>query len=137
MEKKPGFGELWKNNKNVRYLFLLVLNTVLFYAVYKVLLFYAERTDETFYSFVVMVLYMALLLGFVLGYLIYNRFLYRKNLTKDDLSSDMSDEEKEAFLADGRERLARSKWMMLVIFPLVFTFLMDAMDLFILDLFRS
>ncbi len=137
MERKPTFGELWKNNKNVRYLFLLILNTVLFFAVYKVLLFYAERTDETFYSFVVMVLYMALLLGFVLGYLIYNRFLYRKNLTKEDLSPDMSDEEKEAFLADGRERLAKSKWMMLIIFPLVFTFLMDAVDLFIFDLFRQ
>ena len=137
MERKPTFGELWKNNKNARYLILLAINTILFFAVYRVLLFYAERTDETYYSFIVMVLYMVLLAIFVMWYLIYNRFLYRKNLTKDDLSPDMSDEEKEAFLADGRERLAKSKWMMLIIFPLVFTFLIDAVDLFILDLFRS
>lgn len=137
MERKPTFGELWKNNKNARYLILLAINTILFFAVYRVLLFYAERTDETYYSFIVMVLYMVLLAVFVIWYLIYNRFLYRKNLTKDDLSSDMTDEEKEAFLADGRERLAKSKWMMLIIFPLVFTFLIDAVDLFILDLFRS
>ena len=137
MERKPTFGELWKNNKNARYLILLAINTILFFAVYRVLLFYAERTDETYYSFIVMVLYMVLLAVFVLWYLIYNRFLYRKNLTKDDLPSDMSDEEKEAFLADGRERLAKSKWMMLIIFPLVFTFLIDAVDLFIFDLFRA
>ena len=136
MERKPTFGELWKNNKNARYLILLAINTILFFAVYRVLLFYAERTDETYYSFIVMVLYMVLLAIFVMWYLIYNRFLYRKNLTKDDLSPDMSDEEKEAFLADGRERLAKSKWMMLIIFPLVITFLFDTLELFVFDLFR-
>ncbi len=125
-----------KKSKALRYLALLTLNTVLFFALYKILLLWAERTDETFYSFVVLVLYTALLLGFVLGYLIYNRFLYRKNLTKEDLPDSMSDEEKDAFLADGRERLEKSKWMMTIIFPLVLTFLIDAVDLFILDLFR-
>ncbi len=125
-----------KKNKSLRHLLLLGINTVCFFAVYKVLLLYAERTQDTFYSFVVMALYTALLLGFVLGYLIYNRFLYRKSLTEQDLPDTMSAEEKEAFLADGRARLERSKWMMTIIFPLVFTFLIDAVDLFILDLFR-
>ena len=77
-----------------------------------------------------------LVVGFVLGYLIYNRFLYRKGITIDQLPDTMTLAEKEAFLADGERRLERSKWMMTVIFPLVFTFLMDAIDLFILDLFR-
>ena len=39
MERKPTFGELWKNNKNARYLILLAINTILFFAVYRVLLF--------------------------------------------------------------------------------------------------
>lgn len=120
----------------LRTVLLLAVNTVLFFAVYKVLLYYAEFAENAYYSFVVMLLYMVLLLGFVLGYLIYNRFLYRKSLTVEDLPDTMTAAEKEAFLADGRARLQKSKWMMLVIFPLVFTFLMDAIDLFILDLFR-
>ena len=132
MERKPEPNK----NRNVRYLILLIVNSVLFFSLYKILLVYAERTDQTAYSFVVMILYMALLLGFVLAYFIYNRFLTRKNLTPEQLPDTMSDEEKEAFIADGRERLEKSKWMMLIIFPLVLTFLFDAVDLFILDLFR-
>ncbi len=136
MNEKPTLSSLWKNQKNLRYLVLLIINTVLFFSVYKVLLYYAELTDETFYSFCVMLLYMALLVGFVLGYLIYNRFLYRKNLTPEDLPNTMTYEEKEAFLADGKRRLERSRWMMLIIFPLVITFLFDTFELFVLDLFR-
>ena len=130
MENEP------KPKRTRRYVILLIVNSVLFFALYKTLIFYAERTDETFYSFVVMILYMALLLGFLLAYFIYNRFLYRKNLTPDQLPDTMSPEEKEAFIADGRERLEKSRWMMLIIFPLVLTFLFDAVDIFILDLFR-
>lgn len=130
MENEP------KPKRTRRYVILLIVNSVLFFALYKTLIFYAERTDETFYSFVVMILYMALLLGFLLAYFIYNRFLYRKNLTPDQLPDTMSPEEKEAFIADGRERLEKSRWMMLIIFPLVLTFLFDAVDLFILDQFR-
>ena len=130
MENEP------KPKRTRRYAILLIVNSVLFFALYKTLIFYAERTDETFYSFVVMILYMALLLGFLTAYFIYNRFLYRKNLTPDQLPDTMSPEEKEAFIADGRERLEKSRWMMLIIFPLVLTFLFDAVDLFILDQFR-
>ena len=42
----------------------------------------------------------------------------------------------EAFIADGNLRLKKSKWMMLIILPLVVTFLIDAVDIFILEMFR-
>ena len=137
MQEKPSLFSLWKKNKNLRYLLLLVLNTVLFFSVYRVLLYYADMAKNAIYSFCTMLLYMALLLGFVIAYLIYNRFLYRKGLTEQDLPDTMSPEEKKAFLDDGNERLKKSKWMMLIILPLVITFLIDAVDLFILDLFRK
>ena len=119
--------------KNTRYLILLCVNTVLFFAIYRVLLSYGELTDNTFYSFLAMVLYMALLLGFTLAYLIYNRFFYRKGVIPEQLPQDWSAEKKEAFLADGERREARSRWMLTVIFPLIVTFFVDAVDLFILD----
>ena len=125
-----------QNKKNLRTLGLLALNTLLFFVLYRVLLYYTEMTDNPYYSFIVMVLYMALLLGFVLAYLIYNRFLYRRGLTHEDLPDTMSPVEKQAFLDDGEKRLKKSKWMMLIIFPLVFTFLIDAIDLFVFDIFR-
>ena len=129
MEKKP-FEGLWQS-KNFRRLLLVFVNTVLFFMVYRILLYYAEMTDETFWSALVMGLYTALLLGFVLAYLIYNRFLYRKGVTADQLPDTMTDEEKQAFIDDGNRRLERSRWMMVVILPLVLVFLLDAIQLFI------
>ena len=136
MQEKPSLSKLFKENRNTRYMIILIINTILFFAVYKVLLYYAELTQVTVYSFVVMVVYMALFVIFLVAYLIYNRFLYRKNLTPEDLPDTMSPEQKEAFIADGNLRLKKSKWMMLIILPLVVTFLIDAIDIFILEMFR-
>ena len=122
-----------KKGENRRNLILLAVNTLLCFVLYRTLLFYADLTDKTFGAFLVMVLYMALLLGFTLAYLIYNRFLWRKGLTAEQLPADWSAERKCAFLADGERRLRRSKWMMLIIIPLLFTFLMDTLELFILE----
>ena len=116
-----------------RDLILLIVNTLLFFTVYRVLLYYAELTDDTYYSFMVMVLYLSLLLGFTVAYLIYNRFFYRHGLTRDRLCPDWSEAQKDAFLADAKRRFDRSRWMMLIIFPLLFTFFMETVDLFIID----
>ena len=136
MQEKQSFSKLWKENQKLRYLIILIVNTILFFGVYRVLLHYADLAQNAYYSFVVMILYMVLLVGFLLGYLIYNRFLYRKNINFEDLPDTMSAEEKHAFIEDGKERLRKSKWVMLIVLPLVITFLVDAFDLFILDMFR-
>lgn len=116
-----------------RYLVLLVVNTVLFFTVYRVLISYGELTDKTFLAFLSMVVYLTLLLGFTIAYLVYNRFFYRHGLTKEQLSDEWSDEEKEAFLADAAARVQKSKWMLTVIIPLLFTFLIDSLQLFIFE----
>lgn len=126
-------SQLQKDSKKTRYVLPLCINTVLFFAVYRVLLFYAEMTEETFYSFLVMVLYMALLLGFVLAYIIYNRFFYRKGVTPEQLPAEWSEAKKQEFIEDAVRRWERSRWMLTVIFPLVVTFFIDTVDLFIID----
>ena len=131
-------SQMQKDNKKMRYVLPLLINTVLFFAVYRVLLFYAEMTEETFYSFLVMVLYTALLLGFVLAYIIYNRFFYRKGVTSEQLPPEWSDSKKQEFFEDAERRTERSRWMLTVIFPLVVTFFIETVDLFIMDmLFRG
>ena len=136
-EKKSKPQSTSKISKNKRYLILLIFNTFLSLLIYRVPLAYAELTNKTFFAFLVMVLYLALLLGFVLAYLIYNRFLYRKGITYEQLPPEWSAEQKLAFIEDGERRLQRSKWMITIIFPLIFTFLIDAVDLFLIDaLFR-
>ena len=133
--RTPTEGDQQKKQRNRRRLWMLVLNTFLFFMVYRVLLAYAELTDKTFTSFVVMVVYMALLLGFGLAYLIYNRVFYRSGVTPEQLPPEWSDAQKAEFLEDARKRVEKSAWMLTVIFPLLFTFFIDAVDLFIIDPF--
>ena len=124
-----------KSKKNKRYLILLLINTVLFFTVYRTLISFGEQTQDTFYSFVCMVSYLALLLGFTVAYLIYNRFFYRQGVTYEQLPPEWSAEKKIDFVEDAKRRMEKSKWMITIIFPLVFTFFIDAVDLFIIDTF--
>ena len=127
-DKKP----IDKNE--LRRLLILVLNTLLFFTVYRVLIYYGDMTESTFASFVTMVVYMVLLLGFVLGYLIYNRFLYRKGVTRDELPDDWSEEEKTAFIEDGERRLQKSKWVLTVLVPIALVFAVDMIYLFVIPM---
>ena len=120
--------------ERITYLVLLIVNSVIAFALYRIMLYFATMAENAFPSFLVMLVYFALLLGFGLAYLIYNRFFYKKGLTHDNLPDTMTYEEKEEFLAEGNRRLKRSKWMLLIIIPLLFTFLVDAFELFVLDL---
>ena len=112
--------------KNKKYLFPLLMNTVLFYGVYAVL-------NNTPACTAVMWTYFALLLGFSVAYIVYNQGFFRKNLTPDQLPSGMSDQEKQDFLDEGKRRMDKSKWMITVIFPLVMTFVIDMAILFVLE----
>jgi len=77
--------------------------------------------------------YFALTLGFSIAYIVYNRGFSRKNLTLDMLPDTMSDAEKQAFIDDGNERLDKSKWMITIIFPLIMTFMIDIVVLFMME----
>ena len=135
MSKKTDNGAENTPKSNLRYGMFLALNTVLFFGFYRVLLAIGELTQETFYAFLSMILYMALLLGFTVAYLVYNHFLTRHGITPEDLPDTMSMAEKEAYIAEGKRRRDNSKWMLTIIIPLLFTFLIDAVDLFIVDAF--
>ena len=128
LKKKPP-----KNGDRTTYTILLCGNTVLLFVIYRVLIAYGEMTDKTIFSFVIMVIYLALLLGFSLAYVIYNRFFWRWGVTADRLPEAWSAVQKQQFLDLTEQRRERSKWLLLLIFPLIITFLFDAFDLFLLD----
>ena len=92
---------------------------------------------ETPYFLIIFWLYMVALVAFVAVFLIYNRGMSRKGITEDMLPDTWSDEEKKSFVADGRLRLDRSKWMLLFIFALLFVFVIDACELFVLPILEG
>ena len=74
---------------------------------------------------------------FLLVFVIYNRAFTRRNLTAAMLPREWSTEQKENYIADGKKRLERSKWMVSVIIPLLVPIALDALYLFTLPIFES
>ena len=86
---------------------------------------------------VVLIVYMVIFTLFVLAYVIYNRGFSRRNLTLEMLPSEWSEEEKEEFIENGRERMRKSKWMLLPIVSFGFTFAFDMIELFVVPYLRA
>lgn len=109
---------------------LLVLVTL------AVFLFYRVMMEYPIFE-IVMIAYMVLSVAFVVAYLIYNRGMTRRGVTVDMLPDDWSEEEKQAFVEDGIRRQKKSKWMIIPIFAFLFTFAVDAVELFVIPFFSD
>ena len=102
----------------------LVALTVVLLVVYRFFM-------NTLYFPVAMIAYMAVGAASLLLYVIYNRGFSRRGVTVEMLPAEWSDEQKEAFVADGKRRMERSSWLLIVIFAVFFTFAMDLLELYV------
>lgn len=115
---------------NLKLLLILSLNTVLILGVY----LYAMR----FYYFeYTLAAYMILAAGFSIAFVVYNRGFSRRGITIDMLPDTMTPEEKTEFIADGERRLKKSKWMLTIILPFLFTFAYEIISLYFVDIISS
>ena len=78
--------------------------------------------------------YIYLLAGAGLGiyYVIYNRGFIGRNLTPDAMPEDMPFAEKQRFIDDCALRMKKSRWMLTVIIPIILTFAIDMILLYLL-----
>ena len=118
------------DSKRLLTLLVLVLVTVAVYTVYRVLM-------HSSYFVIALVGYMVITVALIFGYLIYNRGMSRRGVTVEMLPAEWSEEEKAAFLADAAHRLECSKWMLIPILAFLFTFAMDAIELFVFPFFAE
>ena len=102
----------------------LVALTVVLLVVYRFFM-------NTPYFLTVMIAYMAVGAASLLFYVIYNRGFSRRGVTVEMLPAEWSDEQKEAFVADGKRRMERSSLLLIVIFAVFFTFAMDLLELYV------
>ncbi len=65
-------------------------------------------------------------------FVIYNRGFRTRGKTPDMLPESYTSTEREEMIADGERRFARSRWVLLVLLPILFTFLIDVLYLFFL-----
>ncbi len=122
-------GESSKSRSLCR-LLILVAEAVALLALYRYFL-------HTRWFMAVMIGYMAVFTVLLVIYILYNRCFARRGVTPQMLPAEWSDEEKSAWIEDGRRRLTRSRWMLMLIFAIGFTFAFDAMELFVLPFFQN
>ena len=64
---------------------------------------------------------------------IYNKGFSAKDVTPDMLPDTMSQDEKQAFIEDGKLRLRRSRWMLTLLIPIILTIACDMFYLFVIE----
>lgn len=109
--------------------FELLLSVTVVFSVYQV---FVVRFDFLPLFWV----YYALTFSLALFYILYNRGLAFRKITRDMLSPNMSESEKDAFLRDVSERKRKSRVVLILLFGFIFTFAFDFVDLFIPDYLR-
>lgn len=109
--------------KAISLIFFSLLSLVIYYGV--------GATNIPALQMGVMVAYMVAFGGMLAAYIIYNRAFSRKNITMDMLPDHWSADEKQSYLRDGEERMKKSRWMLMIIIPLLVTFAAEAMYLFV------
>ena len=118
------------NRRDLGKLLLLVLVVAVIFGFYRVSLGFG------FFK-VVLWVYLAALPAFIIAYYIYNKGMSVKGVTEDMLPDEWSDEEKTKFIEDGKQRLRKSSWMLMIIVGLLLTFSVDLIELFALPLFKG
>ena len=86
---------------------------------------------------VAVIAYVAVASVLIVAYFIVNRAFTGSGVTYEMLPDTMTHKEKEEYLADVVERERKSRPMLMVIFPVIITLLVDLFRLFVLDGFAG
>ncbi len=105
---------------------ILAANTLILTFIY----FGTMGLRQPILSVIVTLGYWLALAALAVAYIIYNRGFTRKNVTEDMLPDTWSKEKKEEFIADGKRRAERSKWLLTVIITVMIPIALDAIYLF-------
>ena len=112
---------------------LFVLFTIALSAV--VFAFYRFSLSLEFLFPIVVWIYLVGLAVLAISYIFYNRGFLRKGVTADMLPSDWDEEKKRDFVQDAERRIRRSSWMLSLMIAFFATFVLEALELFVLPVF--
>ena len=126
------------DKKKLAYLFSTVGLSAFFCAFYYSSIEISSRNAGLRFFFpIVMFTYTAALTILALVYIIYNRGFSRKGITVEMLPDEWSEEKKLEFVENGKQRLQRSKWMLVLIISLSFTFIVEAYIFLVLPMIKG
>ncbi len=108
----------------------LLINTVLMIAIY-------FAVPLLLHVSFMPILYLVLGVGLLLYFLIYNRGFVAKGITAEDLPDTMTAAEKQDYLETARLRFEKSRWVLTVLLPIIFTFIADVIYLFVFPMLEG
>ncbi len=108
----------------------LILSCIVVYGLYRFLI-------STVNPVAVLISYMAVATVVIFWYVIYNRGFSRKGITPEMLPASWDEEKKTAFIEDGKIRLRKSKTLLILVIAFIFTFALEAFELFALPFFAD
>lgn len=111
-------------NGQTRLMLLLLFNTALLIAVYFTL-------PSLLHFRYLPVIYLAVGCALMLWFVFYNRGFALRNAKPEDLPDTLSQAEKEEKIAEAKKRFRRSRLALTVVIPILLTFLVDMLYLFI------
>lgn len=65
-------------------------------------------------------------------YVVYNRGFRTRGKTPADLPDNLTLAEREKLIAEGENRMRKSRWILLILIPIIVTFLFDMIYLFLI-----
>lgn len=114
-------------------LLLLVINFIISFVLLRVIIELSERTGMLWIYIAGVCIYAALIIGLFLAYFVLNGYTFNKEpLTASDLSDKLTDEQKADFLAKQPARKEKAQKLLLVLFPLILTFAISYIELYII-----
>ena len=118
------------DKKSVKKKVIYLLATVGLAAFFCSFYYCSLRVPGIFFP-VVMFSYMITLTVLMIVYIVYNRGFSREGVTEEMLPPEWTQEQKFEFIESGRVRLQRSKWILVFIIAIFFTFIVEAFVLFV------
>lgn len=119
-ERKPITPEAKK-----RFVAVIVMTFVFLF------IYYGAPVINSGLAIPIMVTYMVAFAILLVTYLIYNRGFVNKDVTVDMLPMEWSEEKKVAFVEGNKKRAEDSRWMLVLIIPLIVVFMAEALYLFV------
>ncbi len=123
-------GNNTNKRKNAAWLLLTAFVSIALLLIYRICLHFE------FFQYVLFS-YMIILTVLVFVYIFYNRGFSRRGITEDMLPDDWDEDRKREFVSNGRDRLRKSKWMLMLIIAFFVTFIVDSIELFVLPMFMK
>ena len=121
-----------KKNSPLKKPLILLANFALFYLLLRLIIVLSERTGMFWIYYIGTAVYGIALVGLFIGFFVLNGYTFdKKMLTREDLPDDWSEEAKTDFIKKQPEQKEKAKNLLLFLFPLIITFAISYVELYL------